>query len=188
MTTSRAPRGFTLIELMVALSIAALLLVLAAPSYVRWLAETEVQNGASTLLNGLQVAQAEAIRRNVNVQFVLDPNTATGGWSAQIASDGTAIPNAYGEFRGAAERMIFTTTPASQTTVTFTPLGQIQEDLDNPQTARIQRITVTSSSTAQSRQVVVGLDETGTRRSSAKMQICDPNFTTFSGPDPKVCP
>jgi type IV fimbrial biogenesis protein FimT len=185
---ARAHRGFTLIELMVALSIAVMLLVLAAPGYVRWLAETEVQNGASTLLNGLQVAQAEAIKRNVNVQFVLDPTTATGGWSAQLASDGTPIPNAYGEFRGGAERMVFTVAPAGQTTVTFTPLGQIQEDLDNPQTGRIQRITVSSPKTPQARQVVVGLDEAGTRRSSAKMQVCDPNFTTFAGPDPKVCP
>lgn len=178
-------RGFTLIELMVSLSIAVILLLLAAPAYVRWLAETEIQNGATSLVTGLQTAQAEAIKRNINVQFVIDPTTASGGWTAQM-TDGTALQQ--GHFQGGAERVIFTAAPAGQTTVTFTPLGQILEDLANPQDDRMQRVTLTSSSTAMRRQVVVGLDETGARTSSAKTQVCDPDFATFSGPDPKVCP
>ncbi len=177
-------RGFTLIELMVALSIAVILLVLAVPSYVRWLAETEILNGANQLATGLQTAQAEAIKRNINVQFVIDPTTASGGWTAQ-ATDGTVLQQ--GHFQGGSERVAFAPAPAGQTTVTFTPLGQILEDLANPQDDRLQRVTLTSSSTSMRRQVVVGLDQAGARRSSAKTQVCDPD-SAFSAPDPSACP
>ena len=180
----REQGGFTLIELMVSLSIAVILLVLAAPSYVRWLAEAEVSNGANSLATGLQTAQAEAIKRNINVQFVIDPTTQTGGWAAQM-TDGTVLQQ--GHFQGGAERVVFTPAPAGQTTVTFTPLGQILEDLANPQDDRLQRVTLTSGSTAMRRQVVIGIDQAGVRRSSAKTQVCDPD-STFSAPDPSVCP
>ncbi len=177
-------RGFTLIELMVSLSIAVILLVLAAPAYVRWLAEAEILNGANSLATGLQTAQAEAIKRNINVQFVIDPTTQTGGWTAQM-TDGTALQQ--GHFQGGAERVIFAAAPAGQTTVTFTPLGQILEDLATPQDDRLQRVTLSSSSASLRRQVVIGLDQAGARRSSAKTQVCDPD-SPFIVPDPSACP
>lgn len=177
-------RGFTLIELMVSLSIAALLLVLAAPSYVRWLEEAEVLNGANSLATGLQTAQAEAIKRNINVQFVIDPTTQTGGWIAQM-TDGTALQQ--GHFQGGAERVTFAASPVGQTTVTFTPLGQILEDLANPQDDRLQRVTLSATNSTLQRQVVIGIDQAGARRSSAKTHVCDPN-SAFSAPDPSACP
>ena len=47
-----AARGFTLIELMVALAIAVLLLVLAAPGYATWVADQQIRAGAERSTQG----------------------------------------------------------------------------------------------------------------------------------------
>src|SRR5262245_43844418 len=70
--TSRAPmRGFTLIELMVAIAIAALLIFLAAPSFVTFLRNSEVRSTSEAIINGLRAAKSEAARQNQRVMFTL---------------------------------------------------------------------------------------------------------------------
>ncbi|HTI48137.1 MAG TPA: prepilin-type N-terminal cleavage/methylation domain-containing protein, partial [Casimicrobiaceae bacterium] len=63
MTAMRA-RGFTLIELMIALVIVSLLLVLAGPQYAKWMADNQIINGADSVANGLRTAMAEAVKQN----------------------------------------------------------------------------------------------------------------------------
>ena len=60
-------RGFTLIELMVALAIAALLLLLGMPSFTTFLRNSEIRSTAESLVNGLRAASAEAARQNKRV-------------------------------------------------------------------------------------------------------------------------
>jgi type IV fimbrial biogenesis protein FimT len=64
-------RGFSLIELMIGLSIVAILMVLGLPSISQWLANSQIRTASETTLNGLQLARAEAVRRNVSVRFQL---------------------------------------------------------------------------------------------------------------------
>jgi type IV fimbrial biogenesis protein FimT len=64
-------RGFTLIELMVTLSVAALLLLAVVPSFSYWIANAKVRSVAEEIQNGLRQAQAEAIRRNRQTVFAL---------------------------------------------------------------------------------------------------------------------
>jgi type IV fimbrial biogenesis protein FimT len=71
LTARRAPRGVTLIELAVALTVIALLLFAVLPSVGTWLRNTQVRNTASSVLAGLQTARNEAIRRNVAIRFSL---------------------------------------------------------------------------------------------------------------------
>ena len=67
----RGPRGFTLVELMVTLSLLGILSALAAPSFSVWLRNSQVRTVAETLQSGIRLAQAEAIRRNRRVVFAL---------------------------------------------------------------------------------------------------------------------
>jgi len=60
----RAPRGMSLIELMIGLAVFALLLLAVAPSLSQWMRDTRVQAGAQALMDDLQFARAEAVRRN----------------------------------------------------------------------------------------------------------------------------
>ncbi len=178
LSSTPSPAGFTLIELMVSLSIAALLIVLATPSYSVWLADSQIRAGAQTVAGGLRFAQAEAIKRNENVQLVLDSTTKSGGWTAQLVS-AKAPALQTGLFQEGADRAQFTTTPAGDNTVTFNGLGQIAP-INEDGSAPFVRVDVEIPSVSDSRdlRVLVGNGLTG-------IKICDPKWPST---DPKGCP
>jgi type IV fimbrial biogenesis protein FimT len=68
-------RGFTLVELMVGMSIIAILAAFGLPAMATFLQNSKLSNAAASYYAGIQAARAEAIRRNVETQFVLT-NTA----------------------------------------------------------------------------------------------------------------
>lgn len=61
------PRGFTLVELLVAVAIAALLLALAAPSFARQRAEAALRSATSQTLAALHLARRLALARGQSV-------------------------------------------------------------------------------------------------------------------------
>jgi type IV fimbrial biogenesis protein FimT len=67
----RSSAGFTLIELMIALVLLGLLAIAAGPSFHTFLVNTRIRNVAESLQNGLRLAQAEAAKRNEQVDFVM---------------------------------------------------------------------------------------------------------------------
>jgi type IV fimbrial biogenesis protein FimT len=62
-------QGFSLVEMVVALAIGALLLVLALPSYRRWIGDELVMNQAVLLAKSMQLARSEAIKRGHRVNL-----------------------------------------------------------------------------------------------------------------------
>lgn len=173
-------RGFTLLELLVALAIAVILLVLAAPSYGLWLADAEIRTAAQNLADGLRVGYAEAIKRNAAVQVVIDTTTGTGGWSAQLA-DGTGKVLQVGSFSEGSRRVVFTATPALST-ITFTPFGNIAAaNFDTTLPFTRVDLTMPSVSGTRALRVTAGGGAVG----QAGIKICDPAWAI---PDPKACP
>ncbi len=73
----RASLGFTLIELIIAIAIAAVLLGLAIPSFTSFLNSSRVTSQANELLAAFQVARMEAIRRNARVVVCASSNAET---------------------------------------------------------------------------------------------------------------
>lgn len=71
-------RGMSLVELVIGLVILGILLALAAPSYSTWIQNTKIRTTAEAMLNGLQLARAEAVRRNTQIRFQLT-DTITAG-------------------------------------------------------------------------------------------------------------
>jgi type IV fimbrial biogenesis protein FimT len=63
--------GFSLIELMVTMTILGLLLVATMPSIGAWMRNTEIRNAAESINSGLAKARSEAVRRNQPVLFSL---------------------------------------------------------------------------------------------------------------------
>src|SRR5262245_27505039 len=63
--------GFTLIEMMITLAVFAILIMVGLPSLTTWLQNSQIRTAAETMQMGLQLARAEALRRNQLVRFQL---------------------------------------------------------------------------------------------------------------------
>lgn len=175
--------GFTLLELLVGVSIAAILVVLALPAFSVWLADAQIRAGAQTVAGGLRYAQAEAIKRNENVQLVLDSTTKSGGWSAELVSSKAVLQT--GVFLEGADRAQFTTTPAGRRTVTFTGMGQVAPANDDG-TLAFDSVVVDVPAVTDRRPLTVLVGNSAAR---AGIKICDPKWNSppLPAPDPKGC-
>lgn len=77
MRPTAAQRGLTLIELMVALSIAAMLAMAAAPSFSDYLANSRLRENGNALYSQTLFAQSEAIKRNTVVRMTVTSTSIT---------------------------------------------------------------------------------------------------------------
>lgn len=68
---SRTHSGFSLIELIVGLAILALLMALGMPQYATFISNARLRATAEGINNGLNLARAEAVKRNARVELVL---------------------------------------------------------------------------------------------------------------------
>lgn len=81
-------RGFSLIELLIGFALIGILTVMAIPAFENWIRNSEIRNAAESIANGVQIARAEAISRNVPIQMVFGPGT---GWTVSVVSSGAQI-------------------------------------------------------------------------------------------------
>ncbi len=76
-------RGITIVEVLVAIAIVGLLMALAAPSATNWIQNNQLRSAADSIMNGIQIARIEALKRNTRVSFQLtDP--ASTAWQVCI--------------------------------------------------------------------------------------------------------
>jgi prepilin-type N-terminal cleavage/methylation domain-containing protein len=87
MKHSDSNRGFTLIELMIAISIAGILLVVAIPSFKFTILNSRVKTAASDFHISLLLARSEAIKLNRNV----DINWTSNGWDIKYKKEDTSV-------------------------------------------------------------------------------------------------
>jgi len=178
----RRAAGFSLVELLIGLAIAALLAVLAMPTYSVWIADAQISSAAESIADGLRYAQSQAIARNSTIEFVLDPTTGTGGWAArQIdrTTCGVVDTPQVATFQEGANLTTLTPLPAGATTVQFNSLGVIAAPCDGSATlTQVQVSSATGVAGARNLIVLVGGGRTG-------IKICDPKWPAT---DPKGCP
>ena len=124
----RSQSGFTLIELMITLVIAAILLGIGVPSYRTVLQNSRASALSADLTSGINLARAEAIRRGAAVQLCpsSDGATCTGtwvdGWIASVVADGEILRVWSAPTAGSA---ITQTLTAANTALVFGALGQL---------------------------------------------------------------
>jgi type IV fimbrial biogenesis protein FimT len=145
MLSSRANRGFTLVELMVGIALLAILLAIGGPGFSSWLQNTQVRTMSEAIQNGIQLSRAEAVRRNAQVRFELmssldntcAPSTSGRNWVVSMdgANASCASTNMADAAAPVAPRMIQTrpggdgsrnaVVAASQTNIIFNGLGRV---------------------------------------------------------------
>jgi type IV fimbrial biogenesis protein FimT len=174
-------RGMTLVEIMISLAVLGILLMVALPNFAAWLQNQQLRGATEGSLNGLQIARAEAIRRNVFVQLALGPGT---GWTVSEAASGTVIQSKVHE-EGTSNAVV-ATTPGGSSKVTFTPLGGVGANTDASATITQLDFTNPSGGNCQPsgpmrclRVVVTG---------GGSMKMCDPALPVATPPDPRACP
>jgi type IV fimbrial biogenesis protein FimT len=165
--------GFSLIELMIVVSILGVTAALAAPSFASWVADTKTRSIAEAIQNGVRLAQGEAVKRSVRVQFVLTNNApiasgvaaSTTGKNWVIQTMQRANPGTVDEFlQGASLGTVSSTSlvSASAATVTFNSFGRI--------IVPTQDVTYTLTNPKGSRSLNVIVSRSGSVR------MCDPAF------------
>ncbi len=82
-------KGMSLVEIMIAVSIVAIMFAAAAPSFSDWIQNTKIRNAAESIQNGLNLAKSEAVHRNTVAQFV---SCGGSSWNV-IASSSNASAN-----------------------------------------------------------------------------------------------
>lgn len=73
--TKGTHRGFTIIELMIAIGLIGILLAVALPQAVKWRGNARLKSAARDLYSNFQKAKLEAIKRNVPVVISFTPGT-----------------------------------------------------------------------------------------------------------------
>jgi type IV fimbrial biogenesis protein FimT len=92
-TMRATARGFTLVELMVTLTVASVLLVIAVPSFRNLIVSNALTTAANELVGALNLARMEAVKRNASVQFCSDvaANNTSDALGAACGAQGGAV-------------------------------------------------------------------------------------------------
>ncbi|MDX8378891.1 MAG: GspH/FimT family pseudopilin [Gallionella sp.] len=193
MLTRRArQRGLTMIEILVTIAIIGIMTAIGLPNLSHWLQNVQVKSTAESVLTGIQLTRAEAVRQNVRAQFKLTSTAGLGSWA--ITTDSLTLPGTFpnavqsagAEAGGKNARLgvskaavaatgCCTTAIAAGTGMGTTPLpgivfnafGQVVTDAT---VTKITRIDVTNAAYASARRLVI------TVSSSGMAKLCDPSL------------
>jgi len=126
-THIRPTRGFTLLELMVTVAVAAILAVIAIPSFTSFIAGQQAKTGAHDLFLDLLYARSEAIKLNDEVYVTATDNDWANGWvvttiSGKTYAQCTADLNGCMKLQEAIPNVTFA---ATATSVTYRGNGRI---------------------------------------------------------------
>lgn len=184
----RKQGGVSLIELLVAISVLGVLLGLAMPHFAQMIQDAQNRTAAESLLNGLQLARTEALRRSTQVRFSLTDKNGKVAWNVGCLNANlcpASIQQYVPEEGGGNARVGVTVDvlPRPFKADTFTTALAAGAGLDNPAFVtfdgfgrvsaaagtEISRIDVTNAKSSNARRYVVTVGAGG------QIRMCDPD-------------
>ncbi len=167
-------RGFTLIELMIAVSIFILLIILAGPMYSEFNANSRIRAAAESVLSGARLAQTQAIRHNMPARFVV----SAAGWEVWALDEEGVDKKLSSQVFAEGSQYVDATPTVGLDTVTFNGLGRIMP-ANADATAPITQIDLTHQlvGTARALRVVIG---------AGGVRMCEPAVSDVT--DARICP
>jgi type IV fimbrial biogenesis protein FimT len=204
MLKHRHQSGFTIIEMMLAITVAAVLLSVGAVNFATWMQNMQIRSAAESIQNGLSIARTQAVQRNMPVSFQLvsslDNSCALVGTGSAVqstnwvisldAAAGKCAAAAVEDVTGVAEPRILrkraggdgsgnaTVTVTGSSSITFNGLGRLTSAAT---TIDVANPTGGACSAAagpmRCLRVVVS--------AGGEVRMCDPRFTAAL--DPQGC-
>ena len=172
-TAAVLPRGFTIVELMVGLAIAAILAAVAAPAMGVFVANSRIRSSSESLQYGLSLARAEAVRLNRRVEFV----RSAAGWVVRVP--GTAAPLHAASGKEGTGNLVLTMAPAGADRITYDSFGRRAANANaSAPLTQIDIATANPPSSVNYRPLRVQIQATGSAR------LCQPNADAG---DPRAC-
>ncbi|MEO6688556.1 MAG: GspH/FimT family pseudopilin [Dokdonella sp.] len=80
-------RGFTLLELITAVAIVAILVAVALPNFSEFLIRSTVSDNSSDLIAAINVARSEAVKRGRPVSVIANGGNWNAGWQVVVAKE-----------------------------------------------------------------------------------------------------
>jgi type IV fimbrial biogenesis protein FimT len=198
----RRNRGYTLIELLITMALFVILLGLGVPSFMTFIQNAKVKNAAETTLAGLNMARAEAVRRNAVVRFQLVSDltascTASSNGLAwvislddpaglcDVAISNTTAPRIYQKQSGTEGTDSITVSATAGSGVAFNGLGRVTSGAALP-------VPFTQIDFSSAQGVCEHAAADGTVRcmrillsTGGQAKLCDPKVTATT--DPRYC-
>lgn len=206
-------QGFSLLELMVTLTVFGILLLIGLPTYRQWLVNTRIRTTTESIQNGLRLARNEASQRGTNVKFYLfAASNGAAEWtvcllpaSAASAATVTTCPlppanssSTLQSFVNSADTtglQIGTTTAVANITGNYTtiitggiPASITFNALGRPTDYNNTSIIRIDATTAQVSAQATSRRLVTTISAGGMVNMCDPQAPTFSATSPQGCP
>lgn len=187
----RHARGVSLVELMIGLAISGMLLAAGAPAFIRWIQNAQNRAAAESILNGLQLARAEAVTRNTLVRFQLTDGSGMVDWNVGCVAVTPECPasiqrRSTGE--GARNARVGVSTadipnpvpPGYFSTPIEAGTGLVADasfdGMGRPLVAGVTRIDITNAASSEARRYVVTIGSGG------QIRMCDPALAFSTNP------
>jgi type IV fimbrial biogenesis protein FimT len=185
--------GFTLIEMMVTITLMSVLTMLAMPSFTTWIANNKVRTVSDSLQNGLRFAQSEALRRSRPIVFSLTNSTAPqtsltaaangSNWSINVSKSNLDANNVFVQ-AGVLPDVAASVQIAGPAAVCFNSMGRLVANTDTgvsgascntSAASTVFTYDITLTGADRPLRVLVGL--------GGQVRMCDPARKLADSPD-----
>jgi type IV fimbrial biogenesis protein FimT len=203
--TSRMDRsaGFTLVEMMIAVVIVAIMLAIGVPSFRTFIHNAQIRTAAESMQAGLQLARSEALRRNARVTLWLVNDlsaacvrtNAGNSWvvsmenptaKCNVAASETVSPRAIqsragsdGSINVSVAALNSADPPAGASCITFNGFGRVEDTCVGGDDPVVTLTFASASSPEDTKTLQIRVDRGGSSH------MCDPTVSVAS--DPAYC-
>jgi type IV fimbrial biogenesis protein FimT len=163
-------KGFSLTEMMITVVIIGLALVIAVPNFKDFIGNSQIRTVSESIRNGLQLARAEAVKRNAIVSLTLNSNTSWTVGCVTVTATCPATIQAKPAGEGASSFISLTMTGSNF--VRFTSLGTVDPNVPN----QLTQVNIDNSDlgTSASKDLRITIGAGG------NVRMCDPNISSTS--------
>lgn len=170
--------GFSLIELMVVITVLGIVMAFGLPNFANWIQDSKTRTIAESLQNGIRLAQAEAVNKGRQVAFFVTSaqpsataaaTTIGSNWGVRVAVPTQADASGYIQgavLNGTGGSVVVTADVAE---IRFNSIGRLTNS------TRLVNYNIVNSKGARPLRVVV--------TSSGSVRMCDPSKNLSTAPD-----